>query len=265
MDMIKNIAGKRGQVTVEYILLLVLIAAVIFGLARYLTDYSDKKLSAVKADWRDKLAGVKDGQNLALARRDFYTKPVDIGELDRAGGAQRKQYEDRSRPDQEEKDITLAQAEEGPEGKRRRAAGREGEGSGTGSGRLEKTRTGEGAGGRGRSTEDKEYGEEGSRVGSTGFTKSSKSGRAGARDETTQGVGRTGISETTLQASPEEGLSEEEKERRKLVKKLEMEDDMAARNTDPGAFGDWNFWKFLIVLGAIFFFVFVLIRSRRKK
>ena len=71
--------NKRGQAAVEYILLIVVIASIVAGLASF-NGSIEQKFKDAKVDLRDKLAG--SGTGGQLHRSDFFT-----GKISTAGGA----------------------------------------------------------------------------------------------------------------------------------------------------------------------------------
>jgi hypothetical protein len=251
---------KNAQTTVEYVLLIALITAMVLGISA-LSDPIEKKIISEKKSWARKFAGIGDTDEQTLTRGDFYTTPVHPGEM--PGGAGTDAEDGREETEGEK------EGEGGTAGKKGTGSGRgtaAGTALGTGDTGSEFGEKGDKEDTEGEGDQDAygrgKYGQSEDSLDKTEFDKRKKR-KDSWSDENEESYSEGTSTGTRTGTEINKGITEEEKKRRELNRQLQLEDRIQ-RVRDRSEGGSFS-WKMIIIFLVIVFFILIFIRSRSRK
>ena len=257
-----KINNKRAQATVEYVLMIVLVAGLVLSLTQF-SDTIDGKLASWKSGAKNKMAGLDSSQGTYdLSRADFYTPgltPSGSSGGSNAGGVNSK-------------GGTAGGSENGDESGGEGGGGAGGKGSAARKGGI----AGEaGAGGIGVNAPGSGVGK--NQGGSSGISGSEYSGEQYDTDREEPQYNESGYTESQMGGKGGSGGGEGKKEGEKgiaageegkgasssLIKRRQGEELPGVAKTL--AEKDWSIGKFIIILLIIIFFIIVIVKSREMR
>lgn len=231
--------NKKGQTSVEYLLLLGLVASMIFSLVG-VSDYIKQRVTIVKAGLRNKLAG-----SVALSRADFGSPGVRFAADDDMEGISGK--------------GTGGKGIGGRDGSGKDGKGKDGKGKGKkgkGAELSDTEREEEGGKGEGRYDEGGELVDgEGQRI------------RRFSDDEYYYETDRYGNRVLKRRKKTGKGVlkrGEEDEDKKAIMIKENLDESVYYRDPDQEE-TNFTLWKILLIVGIVVFFFIVIMKARQGK
>jgi hypothetical protein len=228
--------NKKAQTSVEYILLLGMVASMIFSLVGF-SDHIKQKITMVKAGLRNKLAG-----SVELSRSDFGSPGVRFAADDDMDGMGGKGIDGKG-----------AGGKDG--------AGKDGKGKGKG-----KDQEGAELSGTKRESEG-EQGEDGSKAGEDAEGEDSKTIRRFSDDEyyyETDRYGNRVLKKRERKGKEGRRRGEEEDEKSAIAIKENLDESVYYKEPKQEEM-NFTFWKILLIVGIVVFFFVVIMKARQGK
>lgn len=229
---------KAGQTSVEYILIIVVIATAVLGLVSF-SDTIKSKVEMQKLNLAQRLGGRDD-----LQRSDFTFKNVEVKNIEGTG----------------EEGAGGAGGRAGRAGRGRRGGAGDGLDDGTGAGRGRRGSRA-GAGGEDEDGDEEYINDEEKEEALRGRMKAQSASEAGGA------ISHKSKRARARRPGVEEGegyLAEDEDESSRFLK-TKMQEDLREKQAKEEEMKKWNIMKFLIILAIVFLFIVIILKARNAR